>query len=60
MTEDRPDELGLSMIAVALTPSWLVLILTVMPGYTFFCFVFEKEILYTIEVLAVFDFYYLT
>ena len=35
MTEDRPDELGLSMIAVALTPSWLVLILTVMPGYTF-------------------------
>ena len=35
MTEDRHDELAaidLSMIAVALTPSW---ILTVMPGYIF-------------------------
>ena len=38
MTEDRHDELAaidLSMIAVALTPSWLVWILTVMPGYIF-------------------------
>ena len=36
MTEDRHDELAaidLSVIAVALTPSWLVWILTVMPGY---------------------------
>ena len=38
MTEDRHDELAvidLSMIAVVLTPSWLVWILTVMPGYIF-------------------------
>ena len=64
MTEDRHDELAaidLSMIAVALTPSWLVWILTVMPGYIFHnsCFfLFEIETLYTIQVLAVFDFYY--
>ena len=61
MTEDRHDELAaidLSMIAVALTPSWLVWILTAMPGYIFHrsCFVFENETLYTIQVLAVFDF----
>ena len=66
MTEDRHDELAaidLSMIAVALTPSWLVWILTVMPGYIFHnsCFfLFEIETLYTIQVLAVFDFYYRT
>ena len=66
MTRDHHDELAaidLSMIAVALTPSWLVWILTVMPRYIFhhtcfFCFVFENETLYTIKVLAVFDFYY--
>ena len=68
MTEDRHDELAaidLSMIAVALTPSWLVWILTVTPGYIFhhsyfFLFVFERETLYTIQVLALFDFYYRT
>ena len=68
MTEDRHDELAaidLSMIAVALTPSWLVWILTVTPGYifhhsNFFLFVFERETLYTIQVLALFDFYYRT
>ena len=66
MTEDRHNELAamdLSMIAVALTPSWLVWILTVMPGYIFHnsCFfLFEIETLYTIQVLAVFDFYYRT
>ena len=48
MTEDRHDELAaidLSMIVVALTPSWLVWISTVMPSYIFhhscffrFCF----------------------
>ena len=49
VTEDRHDELAaidLSMIAVALTPSW---ILTVMPGYIFHhsCFfLFEIETLY--------------
>ena len=45
------------------TPSWLVWILTVMPGYIFHnsCFfLFEIETLYTIQVLAVFDFYYRT
>ena len=39
MTEDRHDELAaidLSMIAVALTPSWLVWILTVMPVWLYF------------------------
>ena len=39
MTEDRHDELAaidLSMIAVALTPSWLVWILTVMPLWLYF------------------------
>ena len=68
MTEDRHDELAaidLSMIAVALTPSWLVWILAVTPGYIFhhsyfFLFVFERETLYTIQVLALFDFYYRT
>ena len=45
MTEDRHDEpaaTDLSMIAVALTPSWLVWISTVMPGYIFHhsCFFF--------------------
>ena len=38
MTEDRHDEPAardLSLIAVALTPSWLVWILTVMPDYIF-------------------------
>ena len=38
MTVDRHDErvaIDLSMIAVAPTPSWLVWILTVMPGYIF-------------------------
>ena len=66
MTEDRHDELAaidLSTIAVALTSSYLVCILTVMSGYIFrhsffFCFVFEHETLYTIQVLTVFDFYY--
>ena len=61
MTRDHHDELAaidLSMIAVALTPSWLVWILTVMPHYIFhhtcfFCFVFENKTLYTIQVLAV-------
>ena len=48
MTKDRHGELAvidLSMIAIALTPSWLVRILEVMPGYIFhhpcfflFCF----------------------
>ena len=48
MTKDRHDELAVidfSMIAIALTPSWLVRILEVMPGYIFhhpcfflFCF----------------------
>ena len=57
MTEDRHDELAaidLSMIAVALTPSWLVWILTVMPGYIFhhscfflFCFLTRNFIYYT-------------
>ena len=47
MTVDRHDErvaIDLSMIAVAPTPSWLVWILTVMPGYIFHpsCFVFWK------------------
>ena len=65
VTEDRHDELaaiGLSMIAVALTASWLIWILTVMPGYIFHhsCFVFKHETLYTIQVLAVFDFSYRT
>ena len=65
MTVDRHDErvaIDLSMIAVAPTPSRLVWILTVMPGYIFHpsCFVFENETLYTIQVLAMFDFYYRT
>ena len=48
MTKDRHGELAVidfSMIAIALTPSWLVRILEVMPGYIFhhpcfflFCF----------------------
>ena len=66
MTKDRHDELAVidfSMIAIALTPSWLVRILEVMPGYIFhhpcfFLFCFWTRILYTIQVLAVFDFYY--
>ena len=39
MTGDRHDELAaldLSMIAVALTPSWLVCILTIMPVWLYF------------------------
>ena len=65
MTDDRHDELAaidLSMIAVAPTPSWLVWILTVMPGYIFHhsCFFLFLFFLYTIQVLAVFDFYYRT
>ena len=39
MTEDRHDELAamdLSVIAVALTPAWLVWILTVMPVWLYF------------------------
>ena len=61
MTEDNHDELAaidLSTIEVALTPSWLVWILTVMPGYIFHhpCYVFENGTLYTIQVSAVFDF----
>ena len=56
MTEDRHDELAaidLSMIVVALTPSWLVWILTVMPGKIFiipvflFCFWTRNFIYYT-------------
>ena len=58
MTEDRHDEpaaTDLSMIAVALTPSWLVWISTVMPGYIFhhscffflICFWTRKFIYYT-------------
>ena len=41
MTEDRHDELAamdLSVIAVALTPAWLVWILTVMPVWLYFSF----------------------
>ena len=41
MTGDRDDELAamdLSMIAVALTPSWLVCILTVMPVWLYFSY----------------------
>ena len=65
MTEDNHDELAaidLSTIEVALTPSWLVWILTVMPGYIFHhpCYVFENGTLYTIQVSAVFDFYFRT
>ena len=46
MTEDRHEELAaidLSMIAVALTRSWLVWILVVIPGYIFHrsCFFFS-------------------
>ena len=57
MTEDRHDELAaidLSMIVVALTPSWLVWISTVMPSYIFhhscffmFCFWTRNFIYYT-------------
>ena len=57
MTVDRHDErvaIDLSMIAVAPTPSWLVWILTVMPGYIFhhscfflFCFWNRNFIYYT-------------
>ena len=57
MTEDRHDELAaidLSMITVALTPSWLVWILTVIPSYIFhhccfflFCFWTRNFICYT-------------
>ena len=57
MIEDRHDELAaidLSMIAIALTPSWLVWILTVVPGYIFhhscfflFCFWKRNFIYYT-------------
>ena len=62
MTGDRDDELA------ALTPSWLVCILTVMPVWLYFsyhsCFVlhffFEHETIYAIRVLAEFDFYYRT
>ena len=41
MTGDRDDELAamdLSMITVALTPSWLVCILTVMPVWLYFSY----------------------
>ena len=57
MIEDRHDELAaidLSMIAIALTPSWLVWILTVVPDYIFhhscfflFCFWKRNFIYYT-------------
>ena len=65
-TRDRHYELAamdLSMNAVALTPSWLAWILTVMQFVFFiipllFSCVFEHETFYTIWVLAVFDFYY--
>ena len=58
MTEDRHDELvaiDLSMTAVALTLSWLVWILTVMPGYVFHhsCSVFENETSYYTSVSCV-------
>ena len=63
MTEDRHDELAaidLSMIAVALTPSWLVWILTVMPGYIchhscFFLFVLflKRNFIYYTSVSCV-------
>ena len=62
MTEDRHDEqtaMDLSVIAVALTPAWLVWILTVMPVWSYFSsflFCFDHETLLTIRVLAVFDF----
>ena len=70
MTGNRHDEravLDLSMIAVALTLSWLVWILTVMTVLLYFlkipvlfCFVLEHETIYTTRVLAVFNFYYST
>ena len=71
MTGDHDDELvamDLSMIAIALTPSWLVCILTVMPVWLYFSyhscffphFFFEHEPIYAIRVLTEFDFYYRT
>ena len=62
MTGDRDDELA------ALTPSWLVCILTVMPVWLYFSyhscffphFFFEHEPKYAIRVLTEFDFYYRT
>ena len=61
MTGDRDDEpaaMDLSMIAVALTPSWLVLIFNNYASLaifviirSFFCFVFEHETMHTIRVL---------
>ena len=52
--------MDLSIIAVTLTPSWLVWISQLCQfGCTFHhsCFVFEYETKYTILALAVFDFY---
>ena len=65
ITEDRHDEpavLDLSIIAVALTPSWLMnfnsyaslAILFIIP--VLFCFVFEHEIICTTRVSALFWF----
>ena len=68
MTGDRhyePAAMDLSMISVALAPSWLVWILTVRPVWLYFssfmfCSVFflTDKTLYTIGVFAVLDFYY--
>ena len=62
MTRDHHDELAaidLSMITVALTPSWLVWILTVMPRYIFhhtcfflFCF-WKRNFTYNTSVSCV-------
>ena len=67
MTGDREDELAaMHLSTVALTPSWFVRILTAVPVAIFliipvlFRFIFKHEPVYTVRVLAVFDFYFRT